>query len=46
VIGHDSVIGGNVWLTNSVQPFSIVYHKSEVTIRDNNPLPEALNFVI
>jgi serine O-acetyltransferase len=45
-VGHDSVIGGNVWLTNSVYPFSIVYHKSEVTIRDNNPLPEALNFVI
>ncbi len=46
VIGHDSVIGGNVWLTNSVLPHSIVYHKSEITIRDKNPLPEALNFVI
>ncbi len=46
VVGHDSVIGGNVWLTNSVQAFSVVYHKSEVSIRDNNPLPEALNFVI
>ena len=46
VIGHDSVIGGNVWLTNSVLPFSIVYHKSEITIRDNNPLPDVLNFVI
>jgi serine O-acetyltransferase len=46
VIGHDSVIGGNVWLTNSVIPFSVVYHKSEIRIRDNNPLPEALNFVI
>jgi serine O-acetyltransferase len=46
VIGHDSVIGGNVWITNSVLPHSIVYHKSEITIRDKNPLPEALNFVI
>jgi len=46
IVGHDSVIGGNVWLTNSVQAFSVVYHKSEVSIRDNNPLPEALNFVI
>jgi serine O-acetyltransferase len=46
IIGHDSVIGGNVWLTNSVLPHSIVYHKSETTIRDKNPLPEALNFVI
>lgn len=46
VIGHDSVIGGNVWLTNSVLPNSIVYHKSEITIRDKNPLPDVLNFVI
>jgi serine O-acetyltransferase len=46
VIGHDSVIGGNVWLTTSVPSHSIVYHKSELKIRDNNPLPEALNFVI
>jgi serine O-acetyltransferase len=46
VVGKDSVIGGNVWLTNSVLPGSIVYHKSEVTIRDKNPLPDVLNFVI
>lgn len=46
IIGHDSVIGGNVWLTNSVLPNSIVYHKSEVSIRDKNPLPDVLNFVI
>lgn len=46
VIGHDSVIGGNVWLTNSVLPHSIVYHKSEVSIRDKYPLPDVLNFVI
>ena len=47
VIGKDSVIGGNVWLTNSVLPRSIVYHKSESTIKDiNQPLPDVLNFVI
>jgi len=46
VIGKDSVIGGNVWLTNSVLSSSIVYHKSEVSIRDKNPLPDVLNFVI
>jgi len=45
-IGHDSIIGGNVWLTYSVPPFSVVYHKSEIKVRDNNPVPEALNFVI
>ena len=26
-IGHDSEIGGNVWLKNSVPPFSRVYNK-------------------
>jgi serine O-acetyltransferase len=46
VIGHDSVIGGNVWLTYSVLPNSIVYHKSEVAVKDKNPEIEALNFVI
>jgi serine O-acetyltransferase len=46
VIGKDSIIGGNVWLTYSVPPFSVVYHKSEVKVRDKNPFPEPLNFVI
>ena len=47
VVGKDSVIGGNVWLTNSVLPNSIVYHKSEVSVRDKNPmLEDILNFVI
>lgn len=46
VIGHDSVIGGNVWLTYSVLPNSIVYHKSEVAVKDKYPDTEVLNFVI
>ncbi len=46
IVGHDSVIGGNVWLTYSVLPQSIVYHKSEVAVRDKHPVIEALNFVI
>jgi serine O-acetyltransferase len=46
VIGRDSIIGGNVWLTYSVPSFSVVYHKSEVKVRDKNPFPEPLNFVI
>ena len=46
IIGHDTIIGGNVWLTYSVLPYSVVYHKSEMRVRDNNPVPEALNFVI
>lgn len=29
VIGHHSIIGGNVWLTQSVSPYSTVYHKAD-----------------
>lgn len=46
VIGKNSVIGGNVWLTYSVPRNSVVYHKSEIKVRDKDPFPEPLNFVI
>lgn len=46
VIGHDSIIGGNVWLTSGVPPLSMVYHKSDVHIRDKSELREVLDFVI
>ncbi len=45
-IGDNSIIGGNVWLTNSVAPDSIVYHQSNVLVKGRRPLPEPLNFVI
>lgn len=45
-IGDDSIIGGNVWLTYSVPPGSIVYHQSSVVVKGRDPLPEPLNFVI
>ncbi len=45
VIGHDSVIGGNVWLTESIPPYSVVYHKSEVRVR-NRGEAEPVDFVI
>jgi serine O-acetyltransferase len=32
-VGHDSVIGGNVWLTESVPPHSIVSQTSEARVR-------------
>ncbi|MCU0352775.1 MAG: serine O-acetyltransferase [Cytophagales bacterium] len=31
-VGHHSVIGGNVWLTESVKPHSKVYHKSQIKV--------------
>jgi serine O-acetyltransferase len=46
VVGHDSIVGGNVWLTYSVLPNSIIYHKSEVAVKDKTPKIEALNFII
>jgi serine O-acetyltransferase len=38
VIGAESVIGGNVWLTASVPPKSIVQFQSEVRHRDDDGL--------
>lgn len=32
VIGKGAVIGGNVWLTTSVPPGSLVYHTPEITV--------------
>ena len=45
IIGHDSVIGGNVWLTKSVDPYSIIYNISELKVRNGN-VNEPINFVI
>ena len=33
VVGAGSVIGGNVWLTNSVPPGTTVYHKEDLTVK-------------
>jgi len=46
VIGRDSVIGGNTWITQSVLPNSVVYHTSEVKVRQNGHNNEPLDFVI
>ena len=45
-IGDDSLIGGNVWITNSIPSGSLVYHKSEIIIKNNLTFPEPLDFVI
>jgi serine O-acetyltransferase len=46
IVGAGSIIGGNIWLTHSVAPNSVVYHKSEIKIKDKDPFPEPINFVI
>lgn len=34
VIGKGSIIGGNVWLTHSVPPYSRVYHQPDTIIKE------------
>ena len=46
VIGRGSVIGGNVWLTESVEPHSLVYHQPQIVIRDKKDFVEPINFFI
>jgi serine O-acetyltransferase len=46
VVGRYSIIGGNVWLTESISPFSVVYHKSQIVVRNHNDYEEPINFII
>ncbi len=45
-IGHDSVIGGNVWLTRSIDPWSVVYHNGAVRVRSRQEPAGAIEFHI
>lgn len=45
VVGHHSILGGNVWITRSVPPYSRVYHESKVSVRNKHD-GEVINFVI
>jgi len=33
-IGEGSIIGGNCWITKSIPPRAVVYHKNEILIKD------------
>jgi serine O-acetyltransferase len=46
VIGRGSVIGGNVWITSSVPPDSIVYFRSEIHVKSGRSDFDAPDFVI
>jgi serine O-acetyltransferase len=45
-VGKSSIIGGNVWLTESVEPFSVVYHRSQIVVRDKKDFIEPINYFI
>ncbi|MBB6612880.1 serine acetyltransferase [Pontibacter sp. Tf4] len=46
VIGTRSIIGGNVWLTESVPPYSRVYHYPQIKVRQAPEPENVLNFSI
>jgi serine O-acetyltransferase len=46
IVGHHSIIGGNVWLTTSVPPFSSVYQESKVTVRPKEMTGAPIDFSI
>jgi serine O-acetyltransferase len=45
-VGHDSVIGGNVWLTTSVPPRSFVYNSSQVRVRSVSDALDSTDYSI
>jgi serine O-acetyltransferase len=46
-IGHHSVVGGNVWLTHSVEPYSLVINQDKVRLIDKTlDMSDILNYVI
>jgi serine O-acetyltransferase len=46
VVGEHSVIGGNVWLTESVPAYSKVYHKSQIKVSGQKAVEQYLEFYI
>lgn len=46
VVGRDSIIGGNVWLTRSVPPFSVVFQNAAPSVKDKRSFAEPYNFFI
>ncbi|WP_185864829.1 serine O-acetyltransferase EpsC [Blattabacterium cuenoti] len=45
-IGHHSILGGNVWVTKSIPPYSIVYQKNEIMMKNSNYLKKSIDFTI
>jgi len=46
IIREGSTIGGNVWLTESIEPYSLVYYKNKTIIRSKEKPNEPINFSI
>lgn len=46
VVGRNSIIGGNSWVTKSIPPNSVVINRSEVRVRTNEQREDLIDFVI
>lgn len=46
IIGKDTVVGGNAWVTQSIPPKSVVYSKSEVRIRSTENYFDTIDYII
>lgn len=46
IIGKGSTIGGNVWITESIEPFSLVYYKDKTIVKSKEKPIEPINFFI
>lgn len=46
IIGKGSTIGGNVWITDSIEPFSLVYYKDKTIIKSKEKSPAPIDFSI
>ncbi|MFZ1977334.1 MAG: serine acetyltransferase [Bacteroidota bacterium] len=46
IVGRHSVIGGNVWLTHSVAPYSIVYQEQKTIVQNRDERDGIINFFI
>jgi serine O-acetyltransferase len=44
-VGRHSVIGGNVWLTKSVPPYSLVVHHDEIRFREAEPFLDPISLM-
>jgi serine O-acetyltransferase len=45
-IGSHSIIGGNVWLTESVPPYSRLYHRAQIKVSRSEASEDVLDFSI
>jgi serine O-acetyltransferase len=46
VVGHHSIIGGNVWLTESVPPYSFVYQEHKTRVQSQEERRPTIEYMI